>query len=281
MKKQWNESTKKVRKSDMITLDDSKSRITLQSVGKFVQSKNWIHPARILDSYEFILVEEGTLWIAQEEQKYSIIANQYLLLQPGRNHYGTKELEGKLSFYWVHFTIENEGILLPTFLHGTLENPYVIANLLKQMMHSFYSLDYPVCYSELLLGQMLLEVHRMQEKALKNYRPILKEIGEWIRIHAEERISVKLVADVFQYNPDYLTKVFMETFQISIKDYIIQQKLVRAKYYLLHTNYTIKQIAANLHFDDSNTFLKYFKYHEKITPTEYRNLYFNTHLNQK
>lgn len=281
MKKQWNETTKKVRKSDMVTLDDSKSRITLQSVGKFVQSKNWIHPARILDSYEFILVEEGTLWIAQEEQKYSIIANQYLLLQPGMNHYGTKELEGKLSFYWVHFTIENEGILLPTLKHGTLENPYVIANLLKQMMHSFYSLDYPVCYSELLLGQMLLEVHRMQEKALKNYRPILKEIGEWIRIHAEEKISVKLVADVFQYNPDYLTKVFMETFQISIKDYIIQQKLVRAKYYLLHTNYTIKQIAANLHFDESNTFLKYFKYHEKITPTEYRNLYFNTHLNQK
>lgn len=281
MKKQWNETTKKVRKSDMITLDDSKSRITLQSVGKFVQTKNWIHPARTLDSYEFILVEEGLLSIAEDGEEFTVVANQYLLLQPGKNHYGTKVLECKLNFYWVHFTIENEDMILRDLKHGTMENPYVIANLLKQMLHSFYSLDYPACYSELLLGQMLLEVRRMQENVLKNYRPILKEIGEWIRIHAEERISLKLVAEIFQYHPDYLTKVFMETFQISIKDYIIQQKLVRAKYYLLHTNYTMKQIAAILHFEESNTFLKYFKYHEKITPNEYRNLYFNTHLNQK
>lgn len=281
MKKQWNETTKKVRKSDMITIGDSKTKIVLESVGKFVQVGSFIHPDRILDSYEFILVEDGILYIAEEDHSYSVESNQFLLLQPGKNHYGTKEMEGRLSFYWVHFIIENEDSLLPPIKYGTLENPYVIANLLKQMLHSFCSLDYPACYGELLLSQMLMEVRRMQENLSKSYRPILKEIGEWIRIHAEEKISLQLVSEVFQYNSDYLTKIFMDTFQISIKDYIIQQKLIRAKYYLLHTNYTMKQIASMLHFEESNTFIKYFKYHEKITPSKYRNLYFNTHLNQK
>lgn len=265
----------------MITIGDNNTKIGMESVGKFVQGGSWIHPDRILDSYEFILVEEGILYITEEDHDFSVELNQFLILEPGKNHYGTKELEGRLSFYWVHFTLEKGGFLLPSTKYGTLENPYVIANLLKQMLHSFCSLDYSACYGELLLAQMLMEVRRMQENLSKAYRPLLREIGEWIRIHAEEKISLQLVSEVFQYNPDYLTKIFMDTFRISIKDYIIQQKLIRAKYYLLHTNYTMKQIAAILHFDESNTFLKYFKYHEKITPSRYRNLYFNTHLNQK
>lgn len=260
-------------------IENEQIKVVLESVGKFVQSDQWIHPARKLNSYEFILVEEGTLWIAQEEKAYQVEKNQYLLLEPEKHHYGTKERKGKLSFYWVHFRLEGERFDLSEF--GSLQNPYVIANLLKQMMHCFYSLDYSPSYSELLLGQLLLEVKRLQVDDGENYRPLLKEIGEWIRIHAEEKISLYRVAETFQYHPDYLSRLFLETFQISMKDYIVQQKLTRAKYYLLHTNDTIKQIAATLHFEESNTFIKYFKYHEKITPTKYRNLYFNTHLNQK
>lgn len=276
---QRNESRKKVRKSDMITIENEQMKLTMESVGKFVQSKQWIHPARTLNSYEFILVEEGTLWIAQEEKAYQVEKNQYLLLQPGRHHCGTKEQEGKLSFYWVHFRVEAD--LYDFSEYGSLQNPYVIANLLKQMMHCFYSLDYSPSYSELLLGQLLLEVRRLQVDGGEYCRPLLKEIGEWIRVHAEEKISMYRVAENFQYHPDYLARLFFDTFQISMKDYIVQQKLIRAKYYLLHTNDTIKQIAVTLHFEESNTFIKYFKYHENITPIKYRNLYFNTHLNQK
>lgn len=276
---QRNETRKKVRKSDMITIGNEQTKLIMESVGKFVQSKRFIHPARILNSYEFILVEEGTLWIAQEDNEYLVEKNQYLLLQPGKHHYGTKEQEGKLSFYWVHFRMEKE--LFDFTEYGSLQNPYVIANLLKQMVHCFYSLNYSPSYSELLLGQLLLEVKRLQVDSEENFRPLLKEIGEWIRIHAEEKISLYRVAETFQYHPDYLARLFFDTFHISMKDYIVQQKLTRAKYYLLHTNDTIKQISATLHFEESNTFMKYFKYHEKITPTKYRNLYFNTHLNQK
>ena len=34
-------------------------------------------------------------------------------------------------------------------------------------------------------------------------------------------------------------------------------------------------------FDDYRAFLKFFRYHEGLTPTEFRNLYYNTHTNNK
>ena len=50
---------------------------------------------------------------------------------------------------------------------------------------------------------------------------------------------------------------------------------------LLTSNYSIKQLAAYLGWENENQFTHYFKYHEKMSPTQYRSLYVNTHLNKR
>ena len=40
-----------------------------------------------------------------------------------------------------------------------------------------------------------------------------------------------------------------------------------------------KEIAEKYGFSDYKYFLKYFKYHEGISPTEYRQTYYNLHMN--
>ena len=42
-----------------------------------------------------------------------------------------------------------------------------------------------------------------------------------------------------------------------------------------------QEIALQCGFDDENKFVKFFKYHEGITPTQFRNRFFHVHMNSK
>jgi AraC-like DNA-binding protein len=47
-------------------------------------------------------------------------------------------------------------------------------------------------------------------------------------------------------------------------------KIGYAENLLLTTNKTIKQIAAELNYQEENTFVKFFIYHKKMSPSQYR-----------
>ena len=66
-----------------------------------------------------------------------------------------------------------------------------------------------------------------------------------------------------------------------MKAYINEERTKRIKGLLLTTSYPIKQIASMSGFDDYKEFLKFFRYHEGLSPSSFRKLYFNTHLNKR
>ena len=50
---------------------------------------------------------------------------------------------------------------------------------------------------------------------------------------------------------------------------------------LVNTDYSVKEIAAMTEFSDSSAMINFFKYHEKISPTTFRNLHTGVHMNLK
>jgi AraC-like DNA-binding protein len=62
------------------------------------------------------------------------------------------------------------------------------------------------------------------------------------------------------------SKVFGKTPKHIIDDRII----LEAKRILVHTNESIKEVAYNLGFEEPTNFIKYFKKHSSVTPTEFR-----------
>ena len=56
--------------------------------GNFTSDNNWIHMERIIDSYEIIIVNKGTVYIEQDDEKYKLREGDFLLLEPGRKHKG-------------------------------------------------------------------------------------------------------------------------------------------------------------------------------------------------
>jgi AraC-like DNA-binding protein len=54
-----------------------------------------------------------------------------------------------------------------------------------------------------------------------------------------------------------------------------------AKDLLLTTDMSVKQISRELGYSEENLFIKFFTYHEKISPAAFKAKYCNTHINNK
>ncbi|WP_277409842.1 AraC family ligand binding domain-containing protein [Lacrimispora xylanisolvens] len=61
-----------------------------------------------MDSFEIIYVNSGVLGIAEEDVEYEVEEGEALILFPGRHHWGTREFDKDLNFYWLHFHLEEK-----------------------------------------------------------------------------------------------------------------------------------------------------------------------------
>lgn len=71
--------------------------------GQLISESGFLHQKRTLDEHVLILVNEGTLYISQNNNAYAVSKGQYILLSKNELHFGTSESQGKLSYFWIHF----------------------------------------------------------------------------------------------------------------------------------------------------------------------------------
>jgi AraC-like DNA-binding protein len=107
------------------------------------------------------------------------------------------------------------------------------------------------------------------------------EIIEWIRINSNKNYSVEEISKKFNFNKDYLCRIFKKHTSMSIVKYMNGVKIGKAKELLCSSELSIKEISYSLGFNDDKYFMKLFKIYENLTPSEYRSSYYKTHLNDK
>ena len=108
-----------------------------------------------------------------------------------------------------------------------------------------------------------------------------EKIYEWIRANTDARLTVERIADHFGYSADHISRICKRHFGVSAKALINRFLLDKAKTLLSNTDKYVKEIGAELNFADDKAFIAYFKYHEKCSPSEFRNRYGKIHMNSK
>lgn len=280
------------------------------SSGRFVSNGPWMHKKRNIDSFVIIVGLEGTVYIEQNGEQYEVIPGSILILLPHTTHFGYKVSESSVSYYWCHFyssepyqitqirsmtefpnslnklvyqSDDRNFVLLP--IYSLYEDIDSIRILFHQLLHISNTDNYTRYSADYLLTLMMTDM--TQQNISKYLQPLKKtekdkkfeEILEWIRINIATDISVSRISDRFSYNPDYLSRVFKQKTGMNLQEYIHNIKVLKAKAMLINSNDTIKEIAYNLGFSDEKYFMKLFKEHENLTPTQFRNAYCHTHLN--
>ena len=252
-------------------LDDVKNC----GVGKFVSHGEWIHPDRIIDSHEIIFVTKGEVFINENGVEYAVRPDEILLLDPDVRHFGYRP-STNTEFFWLHWY----GPAVPDVpRHGRMENPYCILLYFRQMINARI-MQRDSEYMDCLARLVLLEVaYGMGETAAVN--PVAQKAAAWIEANCCNGITEAQVADYCKYNVDYLNRLFKSVYSKTIKQYINDRRMEYIKELMLCDNVPLKQVAAKAGFEEYKYFLKFFKYHENITPTEFYKQYAYVHINSR
>lgn len=101
----------------------------------------------------------------------------------------------------------------------------------------------------------------------------LGSVRAYIDEHYTEKITLDGLASVFYINKFYLSKIFKETYGMTIIAYVEQKRITKAKSLLRFSDKTVDEIGYEVGMSDANYFSRLFKKIEGITPSQFRKLW--------
>ncbi len=248
--------------------------------GRFVSHDAWIHPAVTIDTWEIIYVLEGMVYIEENGTEYTVGPGEVLFLQPGLPHKGSRH-SSDVEFYWLHFHVP-EIAKLPPFLQEwhqvKLRDAYYV-NLLSRQLMQYAVTGYPTEACDYLIRLILMEIERQCTVGNAEETRDASMIHQWIGANVRNCITVNEVARQFGYSDDYAARLYKKIYGISLKKAINERKLQEIKSMLLTTVTPLREVSTIFGFQEYKHFLKYFQYHEGISPTQFRTLYNKMNIN--
>lgn len=276
--------------------------------GNLISKQDFIHQRRILDTHVLILVNEGTLYLSQNEKFYEIGSKQYILLKAGEEHYGYQPSTSRLSYYWVHFTMKNpintlteadicqilkekdskkeikEQYLLPEW--GQISHTQKITVLFNQLLDlsrqdSLYTsqmIDYALSLLVLEISQEFID---MYDNKIQYFSPMVTRVMDYIKANYYSTVTITEIAKELGYNPDYLSSLFKKTTGFTLISYLNKIRVDNSKSLLVNYNITIKEVAYSCGFIDEKYFMKTFKKLEGMTPSQYKSAFIKKKINKE
>ena len=260
--------------------------VNFKSIGQFTSQGEWIHPESTRLSWEFIYMCEGEGYFSVGNERIDASVGDMVIFPAGIPHGGYKVSQKRVSFIWMHlFALDGASVdflsELPLVLRSVDSTQLPLT--LRQLLHRASHTAYPSEMNDVTAALVAMEYSVWADfcGAGGGNAPLVNRVKEWIRINSEKPLSVSEVARAFSYNEDYLTRYFVKKTGVSLKKYIDQSRMNLLRTRLMTTDMTLKSIAAEGGFEDYKGFLKFFCYHEGISPTEFRKSCYMTRTNNK
>ena len=260
--------------------------------GKFkAPSKNWKHELFDLNEFELIVMTEGILYLTYGNNEFTLSKGEFLLLPPSK-FFRSGFRESYCSFYWLHFSsseFSQEEIKDPCHQEqtsriisipqtGVIPKPGKIIVLMKQLQDCVKN-GYPIACLNVMTACVVLELYGQlflrepNTRKPSNREQIYSDILDYVKLNISRNIKATDIAAHFGYNEKYLSHVFSSFAGMTLKKFILSQKIDLANFLLNDTNKSISEIAKETGFSDSHNFSRCYKKVTGLSPTEYRNTF--------
>lgn len=143
--------------------------------------------------------------------------------------------------------------LLQLFLQKNKKETYYAVFEKYYQLLSIFTLNY---------SSVALDL-RPQDNRLENFKFFIDQ-------NFTSDLKLNDLAGKLFISEQYLSKLFSETFGITFNRYLINKRLKKVCYDLVHTSDSINKIAYNAGFSNITSFNRLFKKYQKLTPKEYR-----------
>lgn len=138
-------------------------------------------------------------------------------------------------------------------------------------------------YQNLLFHRNIIEIEQilmndiivpmtiaMEQRTNEQFQQLSNQIKEIIDERYDEDISLDIISDELNYNPNYISSIFRKETGVTFSDYLLEKRFDKAKELLVNTDMTVKEIAEHLKYSNSQNFIRSFKRIESVTPGKYR-----------
>lgn len=99
---------------------------------------------------------------------------------------------------------------------------------------------------------------------------IVKKSKLYVKENIEGEITLNVVAQYLNISKNYFCSMFKQETGINFLNYIVQQKIERAKKMLVEENMKVYEVSERLGYSDTTYFSKLFKRNVGVTPQEYK-----------
>ena len=100
--------------------------------------------------------------------------------------------------------------------------------------------------------------------------PQIKSVCDRLALSPEMKPDIKTLAEQFGYSEYYFSRKFHEETAMTLNQYLMKQKIEKAKLMLKNTSLSIQDITDKLNFCSPSYFGKQFRQETGMTPLEYR-----------
>ena len=260
------------------------AEVTIIKSGEIVEHMQWCD--------EITYVVSGKATVYSGNTSFEMSAGQIHFMKKGQYHKIVADEDHNFHFYCMGFLLNPDCPDIQTFIEATKTLDYLvikddgnIMSLFEQLLNELYIDDTETnSMIHFFFCQMLIFLYRNFRGKSNNkqnkistsasnyavYRTLKFINREYIQI-----TSVKQIAKELSYSEYYLSHVFREKMDMTIKDYLMQKKIVTATALLSTSNMTISEIAEHLNFSSLHAFGKAFKRYIGTSASEFRR---NAHL---
>lgn len=236
-------------------------------------------------NYEILIVEKGSVRCIYDNKEYELVEGQSLLFHPFQVHCfhlneGAKlfcmsfsrrfcvaldgEIKGKvaenpifsLSKRVFHFVID-------TIFNTFGNKAFMVALQNKEQEFVIKSATYAIG------GEYVAKVKL--DKRTRSVYTVGVEVAEFIAENFKNDISLQEVANVLNYNYQYLSRVFNKVFDTSFKKMLNVYRMEQAMMFLTETDIPISDVAFSSGFQSIRSLNAVCMETYKATPTQLRN----------
>lgn len=129
---------------------------------------------------------------------------------------------------------------------------------------------------EQALYQLFDELDDIQSSETNREDDLIRNVKEYIIQHITEDISLESISANFYLSQYYFSRIFKTKTGENLIDYIIAQKMEKAKQLLKNPKHKIYEIGQIIGYQSNQYFTKVFKNHTGYTPSEYRAMILST-----
>jgi AraC-like DNA-binding protein len=232
--------------------------------------------------YILIYCIHGEGWFSVYGKTHRVTANHFFILPENTGHKYGADPQNPWTIYWIHFTGNLAGeyfsylagkrsikprMVIPSDERNQLFDEIVrYASMINNTDAVIYAnnclYNYLASFKNAIYAQS--DSDRRQTSTIDNCIELMKE-------NLNKNLNLYEIAQMMGLSISYLSALFKEKMHDSPYNYYIFLKIQRACYLLWNTRLNVKNIAAQLGYEDPYHFSRAFKNMMGLSPRQFRN----------